>query len=84
MGPRYRSRHLTDRMRHLSGELTTRQRRILEQLANGRTNAEIADSLGLSLSTVKGHLRNAYRQLGVENRRQAVAVLDREGPVASS
>ena len=70
--------------RHLSGELTTRQRRILEQLANGRTNAEIADNLGLSLSTVKGHLRNAYRQLGVENRRQAVAVLDREGPVASS
>ncbi len=73
-----------DLMRHPSGELTTRQRRILEQLAKGRTNAEIADSLGLSLSTVKGHLRNVYRQLGVENRRQAVAVLDREGPVASS
>jgi hypothetical protein len=47
-------------------------------------SAEIADSLGLSLSTVKGHLRNAYRQLGVENRRQAVAVLDCEGPVANN
>jgi DNA-binding CsgD family transcriptional regulator len=64
--------------RHLPGELTTRQRRILDQLADGRTNAEIADTLGLSLSTVKGHLRNAYRQLGVENRHQAAAVLDRE------
>jgi len=59
-------------------ELTTRQRRILEQLANGHTNAEIADTLGLSLSTVKGHLRNAYRQLGVHNRRDAVTLLNTE------
>jgi DNA-binding CsgD family transcriptional regulator/energy-coupling factor transporter ATP-binding protein EcfA2 len=70
--------------RHLSEELTTSQRRILEQLANGRTNAEIAETLGLSLSTVKGHLRNIYRQLGVENRRDARAVIDYETPVASS
>ncbi|HTA13189.1 MAG TPA: LuxR C-terminal-related transcriptional regulator [Solirubrobacteraceae bacterium] len=66
-------------MRRVSGELTTRQRLILEQLANGRSNAEIAESLGLSVSTVKGHLRNVYRQLGVENRHEAAAaVLDGE------
>jgi DNA-binding CsgD family transcriptional regulator len=70
--------------RHLSEELTTSQRRILEQLANGRTNAEIADTVGLSPSTVKGHLRNIYRQLGVENRRDARAVIDHKTPVASS
>ena len=70
--------------RHLSEELTTRQRRILEQLANGRTNAEIADTLGLSPSTVKGHLRNIYRQLGVKNRHDARAVINHETHVASS
>jgi DNA-binding CsgD family transcriptional regulator len=63
---------------HVPEELTTGQRRILQQLANGRTNAEIADTLGLSLSTVKGHLRNIYRQLGVKNRRDARVVIDRE------
>jgi DNA-binding CsgD family transcriptional regulator len=60
----------------LSGELTTSQRRILEQLANGRTNAQIADALGVSLSTVKSHLRNIYRQLGVNSRLGAIAALN--------
>jgi DNA-binding NarL/FixJ family response regulator len=68
-------------MRRVSGKLTASQRRILEQLANGRTNPEIADSLGLSVSTVKGHLRNIYRQLGVGTRLEAAAVLDRESRV---
>jgi DNA-binding CsgD family transcriptional regulator len=63
--------------------LTSRQRRILEQLANGRTNAEIADALGVSLSTVKSQLRNVYRQLGVDNRRAAVSALDGERGAAS-
>ncbi len=63
--------------------LTSRQQRILEQLANGRTNAEIADALGVSLSTVKSQLQNVYRQLGVDNRRAAVAVLEREIGAAS-
>jgi DNA-binding CsgD family transcriptional regulator len=60
----------------LSDEFTTSQRRILEQLANGRTNAQIADALGVSLSTVKSHLRNIYRLLGVENRLGAIAALN--------
>jgi DNA-binding CsgD family transcriptional regulator len=65
-------------LHHLSAELTTSQRRILEELAKGRTNAEIADTLGLSLSTIKGHLRKVYRQLGVDNRHDAVALLNTE------
>jgi len=57
-------------------ELTTGQQRILAQLVNGYTNAEIADALGLSVSTVKTHLRNIYRQLGVSTRREALRALD--------
>jgi DNA-binding NarL/FixJ family response regulator len=57
-------------------ELTTGQKRILEQLLNGYTNAEIADALGLSVSTVKTHLQNIYRQLGVGTRREALRALD--------
>lgn len=53
-------------------KMTRRQIEILELLAEGRTNAEIADKLGLAESTVRLHLRAAYRRLGVRNRTQAV------------
>ncbi|MDE2350648.1 MAG: helix-turn-helix transcriptional regulator, partial [Alphaproteobacteria bacterium] len=40
----------------------------------GRTNAEIAECLGLGLATVKTHLINIYRKLGIENRASLVAL----------
>jgi two-component system nitrate/nitrite response regulator NarL len=52
--------------------ITRRQLEILELLAEGKTNSEIANMLGLAESTVRLHLRAAYRRLGVRNRTQAV------------
>ena len=54
--------------------LSARQREILELLAEGSTNSEIAGRLFLSESTVKQHLRAAYKALGVRNRREAAAL----------
>lgn len=51
--------------------LTSRQREILELLADGLSNAQIAQRLYLSESTVKQHLRAAYKTLGVNNRTEA-------------
>jgi DNA-binding NarL/FixJ family response regulator len=54
--------------------LSARQREILGLLAEGSTNAEIAARLYLSESTVKQHLRAAYKALGLRNRREAAAL----------
>ena len=52
--------------------LTPRERRVLELLRSGKTNAEIAASVFLSEKTVRNHLSNVYRKLGVANRAQAI------------
>ena len=52
--------------------LTPRERDLLASLADGRTNAQIARELGISLNTVKFHLKNLYEKLSVNNRAQAV------------
>jgi len=52
--------------------LTAREREILEYLADGWSNEEIADRLGLSLATVKFHASSLYRALGVGRRTEAV------------
>jgi DNA-binding NarL/FixJ family response regulator len=59
--------------------LSARQREILELLAEGSTNAEIAGRLFLSESTVKQHLRAAYKALGAKNRTEAAALLRGRG-----
>lgn len=55
--------------------LTSRQEEILELVAEGLTNAEIAERLFLSAFTVKQHLRAAYKTLGVKSRTHAVKLL---------
>jgi DNA-binding NarL/FixJ family response regulator len=57
--------------------LTARQREILELVAQGLTNAEIARRLFLTEGTVKQHLRAAYKALGVGSRVQAARLLGR-------
>ncbi len=49
-------------------ELTEREEEVLVTVARGRTNAEIADELHISLSTVKTHLASLMRKLGARNR----------------
>ncbi|QID19078.1 response regulator transcription factor [Nitrogeniibacter mangrovi] len=59
--------------------LTTAQTRVMELLAQGKTNREIADLLGLSEGTVKVHMSAIFRALNVTNRAQAVLVITRHG-----
>lgn len=51
--------------------LTERETAILTELALGRSNEEIARALWITPQTVKFHLTNAYRKLGVKNRSEA-------------
>ena len=55
--------------------LTMRQREVLELVALGLTNAEIARNLFISEGTARKHLENAFLKLGVHTRTQAAAVL---------
>jgi DNA-binding NarL/FixJ family response regulator len=48
--------------------LTQREEQVLLTVARGRTNAEIADTLHISLSTVKTHLASLMQKLGARNR----------------
>jgi len=57
-------------------ELTPREREIVELVAEGKTNGQIAAELWVAPSTVKKHLENVYAKLGV-GRRTAAATLMR-------
>ena len=58
-------------------ELTPREREVLRLVAHGLTNAEIAQNLWVTPSTVAKHLENAYPKLGVHSRTAAVARLSK-------
>jgi len=55
-------------------ELTARERQVLEAVAGGPTNREIADQLWISPHTVRTHLEHIYEKLGVRTRTEAVAL----------
>ena len=59
--------------------LTPGEQRVVAELARGRVYKEIAGSLGLSVSTVRTHLHNTYRKLGVSDRAQAILVAKENG-----
>ena len=53
--------------------LTRTERALLDSLALGRTNKELAADHGIAVNTVKFHLRNLYEKLAVRSRAQAIA-----------
>ncbi len=65
---------LLEEQQHLP-RLTPREREILDLVAEGRTNAEIAERLWVSPVTVRKHLENVYAKLGVHTRTAAAALI---------
>ena len=59
------------------GRLTAREVDVLSQIAAGRSNAQIADSLTLSEATVKGHVSRILNKLDCRNRTQAGLIAHR-------
>ncbi len=69
---------LTERHRPSpTSELSEREREVLALVAEGSTNAQIAEQLSVSESTVKFHLQHIFEKLGVTNRTEAAAVYHR-------
>gem|GEM_PF-149599 len=54
--------------------LTHRERDLLAALESGRSNAQLAREFGVSINTVKFHLRNLFGKLAVRNRTQAICL----------
>jgi pimeloyl-ACP methyl ester carboxylesterase/DNA-binding CsgD family transcriptional regulator len=70
-------------------QLTPRERAVLEGIAGGLDNAEIADALGLSEKTVRNHITRVFDKIGVEHRYQAIvrardAGLGKSGTLATA
>jgi DNA-binding CsgD family transcriptional regulator len=62
-------------------QLTPREREILDLVAEGRTNADIAEALWVSPGTIRRHLENVFTKLGVHTRTAAAAfVRERRRP----
>jgi len=69
----YLTRPLSARDPVLFPELTDREREILELLARGKTNSEIARTLVVSPKTVRNHVSNVFTKLQVRDRGDAIA-----------
>ena len=65
-----------------AGLLSEREQEVLDLIATGATNREIAESLYLSPHTVKEHTTGVYRKLKVRNRAEAVQRAQRLGLIA--
>ena len=59
-------------------ELAPRQREILESITKGLSNADIATQLGISVPTVKEHIRALLDKIGASNRSEAIAIAMRK------
>jgi two-component system nitrate/nitrite response regulator NarL len=60
-------------------ELTTREREVLQLVAEGLSNQEVADRLGLAEKTIKHHMTNILGKLQVRSRVEAALLAYREG-----
>lgn len=62
--------------------LSAREREVLQHVANGRSNRQIGEELGLSALTVKSHLARIARKLGTGDRAELVARAMRAGAIS--
>jgi DNA-binding NarL/FixJ family response regulator len=69
------------RERHPAAGLSERELEVLKLVATGLANKQIAHKLGISEKTVKVHLTNVFRELGVFDRTQAALWAQRNGLV---
>ena len=83
VGKTYFSNGLEEKLaaRQRQESLTPRELAVLELVAVGHSNKEIAAALNLSLSTVKLHLQNIFSKLGAQDRTQATAAAFQRGIV---
>jgi DNA-binding NarL/FixJ family response regulator len=61
-----------------TGPLTGRQVAVLDLVANGKSNKQIAWELSISETTVKAHMTAILRKLGVNSRAQAIVLYQRQ------
>lgn len=66
-----------EKEREIVVDLTRREREVLQFLTQGLSNAEIAERLFLSLSTVKTHVSTLFVKMEVKNRAQALEKANR-------
>ena len=52
--------------------LTNKESEVIRVLATGKTDVEIAQLMGISINTLKTHLKSIYRKLNARNRVEAV------------
>ena len=63
----------------LGDQLTTQEMVVLAYLPSWLSNSAIAEQLGISINTVKTHLKHIYRKLDAADRKQAVEIAERLG-----
>ena len=73
----YRQSEPGQRPRPAGGELTAREWQVLDLLIDGAGTADIAESLGLAVETVRSHIKHVLRKLGVRTRSEAVEMARR-------
>ncbi len=65
----------------LGSDLTERELQVLQLLALGFSNSDIAEQLNISMATVKYHLSNIFDKLGAKSRVEAVTIAIRHNLV---
>ncbi len=69
--PRHQKTHGQAQANYEMDQLTPKQNEVMAELAQGYSNKEIAKRMNLSDETVRGHLAEIFKRLGVQNRTQA-------------
>ena len=78
-----KNQDLSGKQQALIEPLSDRELEVLDLIASGLSNQQIASELFLSLNTIKVHTRNIYQKLGVNSRTQAIAEARDKNIIAS-